>query len=70
MSELKKLEMKLKMMEISFEQINNSRNDMIGKLAEMEMLVIEVKAELEATQDMYVAKVRQCLKLEEQLAIK
>ena len=34
--EIQKLKMKLKMMEISFEQINNSRNDMIRQLAEME----------------------------------
>jgi len=33
----KKLESKLKMMEISFEQINNSRNDMIRQLAECEV---------------------------------
>ncbi len=31
-----KLKIKLKMMEISFEQINNSRNDMIRQLAECE----------------------------------
>ncbi len=31
-----KLKMKLKMYEISFEQINNSRNDMIRQLAEAE----------------------------------
>jgi len=35
--ECKKLRIKLKMMEISFEQINNSRNDMIKQLAEMEL---------------------------------
>lgn len=34
----KKLESKLKMMEISFEQINNSRNDLIKQLAEQELL--------------------------------
>ena len=33
-----KLELKLKMMEISFEQINNSRNDMIKQLANCEKL--------------------------------
>jgi len=33
-----KLETKLKMMEISFEQINNSRNDLIKQLAEQELL--------------------------------
>ena len=31
-----KLESKLKMMEIAFEQINNSRNDLIKQLAECE----------------------------------
>jgi len=31
-----KLESKLKMMEISFEQINNSRNDLIRQLTECE----------------------------------
>lgn len=33
-----KLKSKLKMMEISFEQINNSRNDLIKQLAEQERL--------------------------------
>ena len=33
-----KLESKLKMMEIAFEQINNSRNDLIQQLADCEML--------------------------------
>lgn len=33
-----KLKSKLKMMEISFEQINNSRNDLINQLAEQELL--------------------------------
>ena len=33
-----KLKSKLKMMEISFEQINNSRNDLIRQLAEQELL--------------------------------
>jgi len=33
----KKLESKLKMMEIAFEQINNSRNDLIKQLAECEL---------------------------------
>lgn len=32
-----KLESKLKMMEIAFEQINNSRNDLIKQLAECEL---------------------------------
>ena len=35
---IQKLESKLKMTEISFEQINNSRNDLIKQLAECEML--------------------------------
>lgn len=34
----KKLESKLKMMEISFELINNNRNDLIKQLAEQEQL--------------------------------
>jgi len=34
----KKLESKLKMMEISFEQINNSRNDLIKQLADQELV--------------------------------
>ncbi len=34
----RKLESKLKMMEISFEQINNSRNDLIKQLAEKEII--------------------------------
>jgi len=32
----KKLETKLKMMEIAFEQINNSRNDLIRQLTDCE----------------------------------
>ncbi len=36
--ELEKLQSKLKMMEISFEQINNSRNDLLKQLGEQEML--------------------------------
>jgi len=35
---IEKLKSKLKMMEISFEQINNSRNDLIKQLAEQEAL--------------------------------
>ena len=35
---VEKLKSKLKMMEISFEQINNSRNDLIKQLAEQEVL--------------------------------
>ena len=35
---LSKTESKLKMMEISFEQINNSRNDLIKQLTEQELL--------------------------------
>lgn len=34
--ECEKLKTKLKMMEISFEQINNSRNDLIKQLTECE----------------------------------
>ena len=37
-----KLEKKLKMMEISFEQINNSRNDLISQLANAEMTIKKV----------------------------
>lgn len=36
--ELTKTESRLKMMEISFEQINNSRNDLIKQLSEQEIL--------------------------------
>ncbi len=36
--ELLKTESKLKMIEISFEQINNSRNDLIKQLTEQELL--------------------------------
>lgn len=35
---IEKLKSKLKMMEISFEQINNSRNDLIKQLTEQERL--------------------------------
>lgn len=38
-----KLELKLKMMEISFEQINNSRNNLIKQLADCEILNKELK---------------------------
>ncbi len=34
---IEKLELKLKMMEIAFEQINNSRNDLLRQLAEVEL---------------------------------
>ncbi len=37
-NDCKKLESKLKMMEISFEQINNSRNDLIKQLGEQEII--------------------------------
>ena len=36
-----KLERKLKMMEIAFEQINNSRNDLLRQLAECELKLNE-----------------------------
>lgn len=36
--EIDKLKSKLKMMEISFEQINNSRNNLIKQLGEQEIL--------------------------------
>lgn len=42
-----KLESKLKMMEISFEQINNSRNDLIKELADCEMLNKQFKEKVE-----------------------
>ncbi len=35
---IEKLKSKLKMMEISFEQINDSRNDLIKQLAEQEIV--------------------------------
>lgn len=41
-----KLKSKLKMMEISFEQINNSRNDLIRQLAEQERLNEKLLMEL------------------------
>lgn len=40
-----KTKLKLKMMEISFEQINNSRNNMIIQLAECETKLQETKIE-------------------------
>ena len=39
-----KLKMKLKMMEISFEQINNSRNNLITQLANCETILEKVKS--------------------------
>ncbi len=41
-----KLESKLKMMEISFEQINNSRNDLIKQLANSEKSNEHLEAKL------------------------
>lgn len=38
MDELQKTKSRLKMMEISFEQINNSRNDLIKQLGEQELI--------------------------------
>ncbi len=38
LNEIKKLKSKLKIMEITFEQINNSRNDLIKQLCEQELL--------------------------------
>jgi len=35
---IRKLQTRLKMIEISFEQINNSRNDLLKQLAEQELL--------------------------------
>jgi len=46
---IQKLESKLKMTEISFEQINNSRNDLIKQLADCEMLNKRLKKDLENT---------------------
>lgn len=43
---IEKLKTKLKMMEISFEQINNSRNDLIKQLAEQERLNEKLLVEL------------------------
>ena len=42
-----KLESKLKMMEITFEQINNSRNDLIKQLASSEMSNEKLEAKLQ-----------------------
>jgi len=47
--QIQKLESKLKMMEISFEQINNSRNDLIKQLTDSEMLNKRLKKDLENT---------------------
>jgi hypothetical protein len=40
---MNKLELKLKMMEIAFEQINDSRNDMIKQLANSEIIIEKLK---------------------------
>lgn len=61
---IKKLELKLKMMEISFEQINNSRNDMIKQLAAIEISTEKIINELHATQKMYTDMVKTKLNLE------
>lgn len=39
LTRIDKLEMKLKMMEISFEQINNSRNHLLWQLARAEKVI-------------------------------
>ena len=41
--EVEKLRSKLKMMEISFEQINNSRNDLIKELSSAELTLEDLK---------------------------
>ncbi len=43
MTEIEKLKLKLRMMEISFEQINNSRNDMIKQLANTEGIIEKIE---------------------------
>ena len=61
--------MKLKMMEISFEQINNSRNDMIRQLAELELSIkndIDLKKFIEKKVNYYV---KQMDRVEYQLQI-
>jgi len=55
--DFKKLESKLKMMEIAFEQINNSRNDMIRQLAELELSMknqVDLKKLIEKKVNYYV----------------
>jgi len=46
MNEVEKLKSKLKMMEISFELINKSRNDLIKQLAEQELINEKLLREL------------------------
>jgi len=46
MNEIEKLKSKLKMMEISFELINKSRNDLIKQLAEQELINEKLLREL------------------------
>jgi len=52
MNELEKTKSKLKMMEISFEQINNSRNDLIKQLAEQEAITEQITNSVEMRLDM------------------
>ena len=52
-----KLELKVKMTEIAFEQINNSRNDMIRQLAEIELSLknqVDLKKLIESKVKYYV----------------
>jgi len=52
-----KLELKLKMTEIAFEQINNSRNDLLRQLAEIELSLknqIDLKKLIEKKVNYYV----------------
>ncbi len=46
MNEVEKLKSKLKMMEISFELINKSRNDLIKQLTEQEIINEKLLKEL------------------------
>ena len=46
MNEVEKLKSKLKMMEISFELINKSRNDLIKQLADQEIINEKLLKEL------------------------
>ncbi len=63
--ENQKLLIKLKMMEISFEQINNSRNDMIHQLANTETIINNAIEYAESVASVYEPKIIRILRGED-----
>ena len=65
LTRIDKLEMKLKMMEISFEQINNSRNDLLRQLANTEKIIEDAIEYAETIVSVYEPKIIRILKGEQ-----